>query len=73
MSGKFRILFICTHNSARSIMAEALALNLAPELIESYSAGTNPTKVRTNTKIVLEELGFETKNMYHLENTSKRS
>ena len=44
--------FICVHNSCRSQIAEALGWNLAADVFESYSAGTerkdhiNPDAVR---------------------------
>ncbi|MSS59013.1 arsenate reductase ArsC [Erysipelotrichaceae bacterium Oil+RF-744-GAM-WT-6] len=38
---KPRIAFICVHNSCRSQIAEALARQMAPEVLDSCSAGTN--------------------------------
>ena len=35
-----KVAFICTHNSCRSQMAEALGRHLAGDVFESYSAGT---------------------------------
>ena len=49
---KKKIAFICVHNSCRSQIAEALGKHLAPDIFESYSAGTktkphiNPDAVR---------------------------
>ncbi|HEU4390786.1 MAG TPA: arsenate reductase ArsC [Blastocatellia bacterium] len=43
--GKFRILFLCTGNSARSIFGEYLIRRIANERFESYSAGAMPTGV----------------------------
>ena len=43
---KRRILFLCTHNSARSQMAEGLLRHLAADRFEAYSAGTEATRVR---------------------------
>ncbi|MDD3478040.1 MAG: arsenate reductase ArsC [Candidatus Izemoplasmatales bacterium] len=37
---KKRIAFVCTHNSCRSIMAEAWAKHLGKDQYEFYSAGT---------------------------------
>jgi len=39
---KPKVAFICTHNSCRSQIAEALGKHLVSEVFESYSAGTEP-------------------------------
>jgi arsenate reductase (thioredoxin) len=39
---KFKILFLCNGNSARSIFAEYLIRRIAPNKFESFSAGSNP-------------------------------
>ena len=41
---KRRVLFVCTANSARSLMAEALLRELAGDQFEVASAGTEPDK-----------------------------
>jgi len=41
---KAKVAFICTHNSCRSQMAEALGKLLALDVFESYSAGTHPAR-----------------------------
>ena len=43
-SRMIKVAFICTHNSCRSQIAEALAKRCAADVFESYSAGTNPKK-----------------------------
>lgn len=40
MDNKLKIAFICVHNSCRSQIAEAFAKQLASDVFESYSAGT---------------------------------
>jgi arsenate reductase len=42
---KKKVLFICTHNAARSQMAEGLMRALYDDRYEAYSAGTEPTRV----------------------------
>ena len=45
------VAFICTHNSCRSQMAEALGKKFASDVFESYSAGTE-TKPQINQDAV---------------------
>lgn len=54
------VLFLCTHNSARSQMAEALLRHLAGDRYRACSAGTEPTDVHPLTRRVLEEIGIDT-------------
>lgn len=46
-----KVAFICVHNSCRSQIAEALGKNYAPDVFESYSAGTE-TKPHINQDAV---------------------
>jgi arsenate reductase len=48
---KKKVAFICVHNSCRSQIAEALGKHLAPDVFESYSAGTE-TKPQINQDAV---------------------
>lgn len=48
---KPKVAFICTHNSCRSQIAEALGRRFASDAFESYSAGTEP-KERINPDAV---------------------
>jgi arsenate reductase len=59
-SGPTRVIFVCTHNSARSIMAEALLRAKGGSDYEVVSAGTEPGAVRPLTLRVLEEAGLST-------------
>jgi len=54
-----RVLFICTHNSARSQMAEALVEALFPDRYETYSAGTEPSGVNPYAVMVMAEIGID--------------
>ena len=62
---KKRILFLCTHNSARSIIAEAIGNHLGSETVECFSAGTQPAFVRPLTLATLEESGIENLDTLH--------
>jgi arsenate reductase len=54
-----RVLFVCTGNSARSIMAEALLRHHGGEEFEVHSAGTEPRGVNPLTLKVLEDAGID--------------
>lgn len=56
---KKRILFICTHNSARSQMAEGLLRHLGGDRFEVYSAGTEATHVRPLAIEAMAELDID--------------
>ncbi len=55
----YRVLFICTHNSARSQMAEGIANTLFPGRVEAYSAGTRPGTVHPLAIEVMAEIGTD--------------
>ena len=54
-----RVLILCTHNSARSQMAEGLLRALAPDRIEVASAGTEATRVHPLAIRAMDELGID--------------
>ena len=56
---KRRVLFLCTGNSARSQMAEALARHLAGDQVDAASAGTHPAGLHPLTIDVMQELGID--------------
>lgn len=53
-----RILFVCTENSARSQMAEALMKSIAGDRLDVFSAGTQPSEVDTRAINSIEDLGL---------------
>ena len=59
MAEKSRVLFLCTHNSARSQMAEGLLRHLAGDRFEAMSAGTEATRVRPLAVRAMEEIGID--------------
>ncbi|MGA2387154.1 MAG: arsenate reductase ArsC [Candidatus Bathyarchaeia archaeon] len=56
---KIRILFLCTHNSARSQMAEGLLRHFYGDKYEVFSAGTNPTSVHPLAIKAMAEIGID--------------
>ncbi len=54
-----RVLFLCTHNSARSQMAEGWLRHLGGERFEAYSAGTEETLVRPLAIRAMAEVGVD--------------
>jgi arsenate reductase len=60
MKEKPLVLFVCTHNAARSQIAEALLRKYAGDRFEVASAGLDPTEVHPLTRQVLAEIGSDT-------------
>ena len=54
-----RVLFLCTHNSARSQMAEGFLRAMAGDRFEAGSAGTEKTSVNPLAIRVMAELGID--------------
>ena len=57
--GKRKILFLCTHNSARSQMAEGLLRSMSGDRYEAYSAGIIATYVDPRAVKVMSEIGID--------------
>ena len=56
---KQRVLFLCTHNSARSQMDEAFLNSICGHLYEARSAGTEPTVVNPMVVTAMKEIGYD--------------
>jgi ArsR family transcriptional regulator, arsenate/arsenite/antimonite-responsive transcriptional repressor / arsenate reductase (thioredoxin) len=59
-SRPLRVLFLCTHNSARSQLAEGILRYLAGGAVEVASAGSEPTAVHPYALALLREWGIDT-------------
>jgi arsenate reductase len=59
MDRKPRVLFLCTSNSARSQMAEALVRHYAGDRIAPFSAGLDPKGINPYTIRVMQEVGID--------------
>lgn len=57
--GTVRVLFLCTGNSARSQMAEALVRARSGGAIEVFSAGSRPKPLHPNARRVMREQGID--------------
>lgn len=61
---KKRVLFLCTHNSARSQMAEGLLRSIASDQFEVFSAGTEPGRLHPLALKAMTELGIDVSQHY---------
>jgi arsenate reductase len=59
---KYKVLFVCIHNSARSQMAEAFLRKYGDENFESESGGIEPGKLNANVVQVMKEKGIDISN-----------
>ena len=56
---KKKVLFVCSHNSARSQMAEAFLKQMAPDRFEVESAGLEPGKLNPSAIEAMKEAGVD--------------
>ena len=56
---KYKVLFVCVHNSARSQMAEAWLNHLHGDLFETHSAGFEPRSLNPLAVEVMKEAGID--------------
>jgi arsenate reductase (thioredoxin) len=67
MNTPLNVLFLCTHNSARSILAEALLTHLGQGKFKGYSAGSSPRANQQPNPLglqVLEHAGISTDGLH---------
>ena len=56
---KKRVLFLCTHNSCRSQMAEGLVNHFLGDRFQAFSAGTEATRINPLAAKVMTEIGID--------------
>ena len=57
----YNVLFLCTHNSARSVIAECVMKRLGAGKFKAFSAGSQPSgKVHPNAIELLQQLNYDT-------------
>lgn len=59
MQEHYKVLILCTGNSARSQMAEGLLRHMAGEKFDAYSAGTRPVGLNPNAIKAMSEIGID--------------
>ena len=64
VSAKPNVLFLCTHNSARSQLAEGLLRHLAGDRVNVYSAGVEPGTINPLAVRALNEVGIDASDQY---------
>jgi arsenate reductase (thioredoxin) len=64
MAKEPNVLFLCTHNSCRSQMAEAFLRKYAGDKFNVYSAGLEPTEIDPMARSVMGEVGLDMEGQY---------
>ena len=69
---KLKALFLCTHNSCRSQMAEGWAIHLKSDCMDAFSAGVSPGKVNEGAIKTMKDAGIDISSHYskHLDELS---
>ena len=62
---KYKVAFVCVGNSCRSQMAEGFAREYAGDILDVYSAGTDPSsEVKPNAVKAMDEVGIDISDHY---------